>query len=95
MSLYNIFFLPSQLFRYWARITLLPSVSTNQYAYHLDVQAAFSDLRRRYCLTAAIPVHSNSKAFQYAYNRDLSIAAVQFSFDGEIVHNSIYIDLRL
>ena len=46
-----------------------------------DAQAAFSDLRRRCCLTAALPVHSNSKAFQYAYNCDLSIAAVQFSFN--------------
>ena len=27
---YNIPFLPSQLFRYWARVTLLPSVPTNQ-----------------------------------------------------------------
>jgi hypothetical protein len=36
-------FLPSQLFRYWARITLLLSVSTNQRAYHQGAQAAFSD----------------------------------------------------
>ena len=38
-------FLPSQLFRYWARITLLLSVSTNQHAYHQGAQAAFSDFR--------------------------------------------------
>ena len=28
-----------QLFRYWARVTLLPSVPTNQHAYHQGVQA--------------------------------------------------------
>jgi hypothetical protein len=36
-------FLPSQLFRYWARVTLLSSVPTNQRAYHQGAQAAFSD----------------------------------------------------
>jgi hypothetical protein len=38
-------FLPSQLFRYWARVTLLLSVPTNQHAYHQGVQAAFSVVR--------------------------------------------------
>ena len=96
VSLYNTSFLPSQLFRYWARITLLPSVSTNQCAYHWDAQAAFSDLRRRCCLAAALPVYSNSKAWQSASNRDLSIAAVQFSFNGRNdARISVYIDLRL
>ena len=70
-----------QLFRYWARATLVLSVSTNQHAYHQGAQAAFSDFREG-AVNGSTSWLFQPKALQYALSfRDLSIAAVQFSFN--------------
>ena len=56
-----------QLSRYWARVTLLLSVPTNQHAYHHGAQAAFSDFRNEGHSQLSPGSLFHSKAFQSAF----------------------------